>query len=267
MKKKVVVILGIIAIIIVVLLVIFLGDKNLDLTSDNVKKLYSYLGEVDIYHCGGLNQYSGEEVGYTTISNENKMCMAYFELDDEDLKKETSNVTATNDNDLKVCEIGEGIRLVSSNDKECNYEIVSKEALENSYKNIYGNKLPDENEFYINSNTACYLKDNNYYCGEAETFIYSLTPESTIYRLLNSAKEKMNGNIVISDYYLRVSDNKCYQSNNNDSEITSCSKQLAENPDLEINSEFVSKYGAIYEHTFNYDNNTDNYYWSSSNLK
>ena len=71
MKKKVVIILGILFIVVIILLVIFLGDQSLDLESDEITNLYSYLGEVDIYHCGGLNGYTGEEVTYETLSKIN----------------------------------------------------------------------------------------------------------------------------------------------------------------------------------------------------
>lgn len=266
MKKRAVIILGVILVIIVVILVIFLGDKNLDLESNTVKNLYSYLGEVDIYHCGGLNQYSGDEVTYDSLSTENKMCMAYYELNEKDIIEKNVDFTSINDNDIKICEIGEGIRIAAKEgESKCSYQSFSKSTLENAYKKIYGKSLPDEEQFYISSNEACYLEGENYYCGEAETFIYSLTPEATIYRLVNKAVEKMNDDIVITDYYLRISDNKCYSSSNSDDEISSCSAELT-NDNINIDSEFVSKYGAIYEHTYKKDAN-DNYYWYSSNLK
>ena len=72
--------------------------------------------------------------------------------------------------------------------------------------------------------------------------------------------------IVITDYYLRISENKCYSSNNVDSEITACSKILKDNPDTTINSEFVQEYGTLYEHTFKKNSSGTNY-WYSSNLK
>ena len=118
MKAKVVSVLGIFVIVIVVLLVIFLGDKSLDLESDMVRELYSYLGEVDVYHCGGLNQYSGEEVTYDTLSSDNKLCMAYYELSASNITKETAQVTTTNEQDIPICEIGEGIRLAAEEGEE-----------------------------------------------------------------------------------------------------------------------------------------------------
>ena len=112
MKKKVLVVLGIVVVIIVIFLVIFLGDKPLKLDDPQVTELYSYLGEVDIYHCGGLNSYTGDEVKYDTLSNNNKLCVAYYKLDDKQIKSDSHEVTTKNDNDIEICEIGEGRTVV-----------------------------------------------------------------------------------------------------------------------------------------------------------
>lgn len=266
MKKTIVYALVLVVILAVVLLVVFLGDKNLDMQSEQVSSLYSYLGEVDIYHCGGLNQYSGDEVTYDTISNENKLCMAYYELNQDEIEVDSSIVTTTNESDVDICEIGEGIRLAADEDmNNCSYESFSQTELAIAYEKIYGNSLPDDEEFYISNTKACYLEGDTYYCGNAETIVYSLTPEATIYRLMNQAVEKLNGDIVITDYYLKVSGNKCYSSNNANNEIAACSSSLAENDNLEIDAEFVQEYGTLYKHTFKKDDQ-GNYYWYASDL-
>lgn len=267
MKKKVVLGLGIIVVIVVVLLAIFLGDKTLDLESDEIANLYSYLGEVDVSHCGGLNQYTGDEVTYDTLSNGNKLCMAYYELNDQVISKDNAQVTSTNDQDVPVCEIGEGIRLAAEEGEEtCNYQVIKQEDLANSYRTVYGEDIPGDESFYISGTEACYLNGDEYYCGDAETFVVSLAPEATIYRLPNRAVEKMNGDIVITDYYLKISGNKCYFSNNTDDEVTACTTLLEENENVDIDSEFVQEYGVLYEHTFKQDQD-GNYYWYSSNVK
>ena len=220
MKKKVLVVLGIVVVIIVIFLVIFLGDKPLKLDDPQVTELYSYLGEVDIYHCGGLNSYTGDEVKYDTLSNNNKLCMAYYKLDDKQIKSDSHEVTTKNDNDIEICEIGEGIRLAAEEGEDsCGYQIVSSTDLKKAYSAIYGEELPDDTSFYINGTEACYLNGEEYYCGEADS----------------------------------------------EDEISACSEAL-ENDSVEINEEFVQKYGTLYKHTFK-KNNDDNYYWYSSNLK
>ena len=265
MKKKFIGIIGIVIIVVVILLVIFLGDKRLDLESDQVQTLYTYLGEVDVNRCGGLNAYTGEEVMYDTISNENKLCMAYYALSDDEKSSESTEVTTTNENDINLCEIGEGIRLASDeDDNTCNYTVISENDLNNAYQKIYDQESPDEESFYISSTEACFLEEGEYYCGNSETSKVTIVPEATVYRLLNSASKKMNGDIVITDYYLRVSNNKCYANNSSNDEISACSTALE--GDTEVTREFVQEYGTLYEHTFKQDDNGA-HYWYSSNLK
>ena len=265
MKKKVVMIGSIVVVIALLFLVFFLGNRPLDLKSDEITTLYSYLGDVNINICGGLNQYTGDEVTYDSLSNNNKLCLAYYKLNNNQIVEDVSEITKTNEYDLDICEVGEGSLFVSGEDKKCHYKIISKDDLATSYEKIYGNELPHEEEFYISNNHACYLEGDEYYCGEAVTFTQSLTPESVVYRLMNKAVKELNGNIVIFDYYLKISGNKCYLSNSFDDENTECSKELENNPNLEINEDFVLKYGSLYKHTYKQDKN-NNYYWFMSTL-
>ena len=269
MKKKYKGSIGIIIVAVIIIAVIlsaiFLGDKKLDLESEQVKTLYRYLGEVDVNHCGGLNAYAGDEVTYKTISNENKLCMAYYELTEDQIVLDTQKVSEINEFDVPVCEICEGIRLASEEeDSYCNYQIITAQDLKDSYQKIYNQDMPDDESFYISINQACFLEEGKYYCGNSETSKVTMMPETTIYRMLNSASIKINGDIVITDFYLRVSNNKCYANNSNDEEITNCSALLE--GDKEITKELVQEYGVLYEHVFKQDKN-GNYYWYSSNIK
>lgn len=269
MKKYVVLFIGVILVAFIISCIIFMGDHELDLNSEEVSTLYSYLGEVDVYHCGGLNQYMGEEITYDDISTSNKLCQAYYATKKDNIQQEESNTTTTNDQDVAICEVGDSIRLAADENKNsCSYQIIKKEDLNKAYNNVYGTNIPEEDNtsFNIGATESCYLEEGEYYCGNAETFTWSLRPESTIYRLLNKAVKKMNGDVIITDYYLRISENKCYSSNDADSELTACSKALSENPNTTIDSEFVQKYGTLYEHTFKKKSNGTNY-WYSSNIK
>lgn len=266
--KKVVIGAGILVVLAVLFLAIFMGDQPLDLESDQVTNLYSYLGEVDVYRCGGLNQYLGEEVTYDSLSNNNKMCMAFYKLDASVIEKQEAEVTSLNDSGLSICEVGEDIRFVTDEegDEACNYQVIPKDELASSYQMVYGEELPDDESFYISGTQACYLGGDQYYCGDAETFVYSLSSEATIYRLMDRAVKRLNGDLVITDYYLRISGNKCYSSNGGENEITACSTLLEENADLEVDTEFIQEYGTLYEHVFKQDDQ-GNYYWYSSNVK
>ena len=190
MKKNVVFVIAVIIVVGVLLLAVFIGEKTLDLESEQITNLYSYLGDVN--RCGGLNQYTGEEVTYDALSNETKLCMSFYKLNADIIQKGSADVTATNDSDIFICEVGEGIRFAAEDGEDvCSYQVFAKDELVNSYKTIYGEDMPLDESFYINGNQACYLEGDSYYCGDAETFVVSLAPEATIYRLLQKAVEKM----------------------------------------------------------------------------
>ena len=122
MKKNVVFVLAVIIVVAVLLVAVFIGDKTLDLESDQITNLYSYLGDVN--HCNGLTGYTGEEVTYDTLDNEDKLCMAYYKLDAQNIQKENANVTTTNDSDISICEVGEGIRFAAEDDESsCSYQV------------------------------------------------------------------------------------------------------------------------------------------------
>lgn len=264
MKKIILGSLGLIVVVVIIFLVVFLGDKALDLESEQVELLYSYLGEVDINHCGGLNAYSGEEVTFDSIDIENKLCMAYYTIENQ-LEEITAEISTTNEYDIDICIIGEGIKLVSTTEEGCTYKSVDTDLLAEAYQKIYGQDITLEESFYISDTQACYQEGESYYCGEAETSQVVIAPESTVYRLMVSASEQLNGDIVITDYYLRVSNNSCYQSSTYDEELTDCSTLLEEG-DVSIDIDFVQEYGTLYKHTFKQDSN-GNYYWYSSKPK
>ena len=94
MKKNVVFVIAVIIVVGVLLLAVFIGEKTLDLESEQITNLYSYLGDVN--RCGGLNQYTGEEVTYDALSNETKLCMSFYKLNAEVIQKESADVTTTN---------------------------------------------------------------------------------------------------------------------------------------------------------------------------
>lgn len=252
--------LAVVCVVLIIVGAFVISDKKLDVEGDLVKKLYRYLGETDIYHCGGLNVYSNSLVNKDTLSNENRLCMAYYELD----KKATLKIdsTGTNKHGTKICKVGDSTTLaVSDETNSCEYYKVDKESLNNAYKNIYGENINEYEKFFISSEQACEIEGDSYYCGTSETFNYSIAKEATIYRGITKAIEKFNGDIVIYDYFLKISDGKCYKTNTSNEEITDCSKALSEsNP--EINSEFISKYGSLYKHT--YAKNDADIYWVSS---
>lgn len=264
-NKRILMVGALIVIILgIVLIMVLTGDKKLDLESEIVTNLYKYLGETDINHCGGLSTYNGSTVTPNDITTENKLCMAYFALDLNKIKTDTAEVTDTNKNGTKICKIGEGTILATNTEEgeTCDYRTIAKDELNSSYKSLYGEDIKDYNNFYTSSTNTCILEGDNYYCGEGETYQYSIAAEATIYRLIDKAAKK-GDDIFIYDYFLKVTNNTCYVSSNNENENNKCSEKLSDNP--EINEAFVKKYGKIYKHTFTKDKN-NNYYWVKSEV-
>lgn len=268
-KKNIFLILAAVLLVILIIFLIFLQDKKLDVTSKTVTDLHESLGTVDINKCGGLITYSDKPITENDLSNENRLCMAYYNLADS--QKTTENIPSDgkNDNKINICKVGESTTLTTNNEEEteCVYQLINKSDLEASYLKLYGNKLVSEENFYISDKEACFKEGEKYYCGNAENYKISLIPETTIYRIIDKAIKKLNGEIVIYDYFLKISNNVCYSKNNNE-ENSNCTKELTDK-DLSNDDEviaLVKKYGAIYKHTFKEDKNK-NHYWIKSELK
>lgn len=230
--------------------------KELDIESEEVKKLYHYLGEENESHCNELSVYKDKIVTKDDISLENKLCLAYFETENKEIGE--LPITGSNKNKAKICKKGE--ITFTSDDNTCHYTKVSKEELNNNYKTIYGEDISEFKTFYIDSKTACHLKGDYYLCGGAETYSFSISAPTDVYRVLTKAIKK-GEEIILTDYYLKISNGKCYT--NESSENSDCTKAIENN---EIDVAFVKKYGAEYEHVFKNEKNTP-YHWVKSYRK
>jgi len=253
-----------VAIILVVVIIFFLiGDKKLDIEDKEVAELYSYLGEVDIYRCGGLQVYNGKET--TTLNdldNSLALCNAYYNINDKiDTKKAQS--TGKDSSKNKVCKVGDNLTFITQeNSDNCVYKTITKETLNKAYDLVYGNNIDKYiDKFAISNSEACYLEGETYICGNTGTYTYSIGTDATVYRLMNKAIKTYNERIIISDYYLRIADNVCYGSSENDNEIKECSDELK---NIEkVDAKFITKYGKLYKHTF--EKNSDNsYFWKKT---
>ncbi len=255
--------IAVICVFLVVIISLIAKDKKLSLDSAEVKKLYSYLGEVDTYHCGGLKTYNGSDVSLNNLNKDDILCMAYFNLDENKKSGGETSVTNKNDSDVAVCNINDDVTIAAKeNTDKCSYFTVSKEELNNSYKKMYGEEIKDYVNFYTSNNEKCFLSDDTYYCGLAETYNYSIGSDATIYRLLNKAIKKNNGEIIIYDYFLKVMNDTCYNTATNATENAECTEALKD----DIDKAFVEKYGTQYKHTFKKDRK-GNYYWFKSEMQ
>lgn len=259
-QKKLFIVLVSCVIILTVVGLILVGDKTLDLDSEQVKELYGYLGDTDINHCGGLQVYSKDAITSDDIKDRDMMCMAYYKSTIK--SKEEAQSTGKNEYGTLICRVGENVSLAADEDGKCEYEIVDASHLRSMYLKMYGKESKDINNFYITDSKSCFLEGDKYICGEATTFNYSIAPEATIYRLIDKAVQKNNDDIIIYDYFLKISDDKCYKTNSNLEENLDCTRELSVD---EIDQEFITKYGTLYEHVYKKDGNS--YHWVQSKVK
>ncbi len=264
MKKTISIIASVIIIILVIFIACNTGDKSLDIKSEEVKNLYSYLGEVNTNHCGGLNTYTNNDISKKELTDENTLCNAYYHVSKDKYAANTVKSNGVNASGEKICTIGNITLATNENSDSCEYKIIASQDINEAYQKLYGEEAKDINRFFISDKEACIKEGDKYYCGPSETFTISIAPEATIYRLIDKAtKSKDKNNIYIYDYFLKVSDNKCYKSNNANDEDADCTSELK---NATINNEFIKKYGAYYKHTYKKDSN-NNYYWTQSGLK
>ncbi|MCM1053519.1 MAG: hypothetical protein NC483_06065 [Ruminococcus sp.] len=262
-EKNIFPFIAVICIFLIVITSLIVKDKRISLDSEEIKTLYSYLGEVDTYHCGGLKSYNGTEVTLNNLNKDDALCMAYHNLEENKKSREETSITNKNDSDIEVCKISDEVTIVANEDSDkCSYYTFSKDELNESYQKMYGEKIKDYINFYISSNEKCFVDGDTYYCGNAETYNYSIGSDATIYRMLNKAIKKNNGEIVIYDYFLKVMNNTCYKTASNANVDSECTENLKDN----IDKDFVEKYGTLYKHTFKKDKN-GNYYWFKSDMQ
>lgn len=268
-KKNIFTILAVLILIILVVFIIFFQEKKLDITSENVTDLYKVLGEVDINKCGGLITYSDKTITESDLDVENRLCRAYYNLNSKQIEEQTMKSDGVNDNKVKICKVGDTTTLATTNEDEteCSYQVIKEDDLNNEYKNIYGKDIVSQEKFYISDKKICIKEGEKYYCGDAESYKMSIAPEATIYRIIDKAVQKLSGEIIIYDYFLKVSNNACYSTNvgNENKECSDAIKNKDLNDDKEA-IKIVKKYGSIYKHTYKEDSN-ENYYWFKSELK
>lgn len=259
-KKDLITIAIIVVILVIILLAIFLfKGQKLDANSSLVNNLYNYLGSNDLEVCNGLQVYSNEEVNYDVLGNETKLCTAYRLLDEE--SKSSNDYEGNEEN---TCSISDNIVFATNNyeDDVCTVEEVSKDELNNTYKQVFGKDISEDGEFLINYNTVCYNSGDNYYCGLAETYTKTFGAEPHTYRTIKDAYKK-GDEIVIYDYFLKIVNGECYSSYVNGTTNNNCTNELPENEDdYNIDYDFLRKYGTLYKHTFKQYGDT--YYWVSS---
>lgn len=270
MKKRNYLIISIL-IIFVIILIIFVGDKSIDVTSTQINDLYKLLGDINLVQCGSLNSYNEKETKAEDIPLENRLCLAYNYTAQDNLEVVKAKSDSLSSNKVQLCKVKDDITFTGENN-ECNYVIISQDNINETYQKLYGKDIPEYLNFSPTTEITCYIDNNEYYCGSTETYNLTLYPNTNILRLKNKALKNYSGEIIIEDYYLRIADNKCYKTNGQGEEDTSCTEQLAKYKDFnkesnEEKTKFIKKYGQKYRHVFKLNKTTNEYYWYKSYQK
>ena len=247
---------------IVVTMVKWISNKNRYQVNDNkTKELYAYFNSEDLESCNGLFNYSDKVINYDSIDNKTKLCLAYKNSDikkAEQLTVEKDKKGKKDKNEKLTCTFDNMIFRVNDDEKECSYTKINKDIINDTYNKIYGKDIEDIESFQLDNLHICYLKDESIYCGLSETFTYVLGSDIDIYRVIEKTVEK-SSEIEIYDYFIKVTDEKCYSYYTTNQENSECTKKLTN----KIKYNFMKKYGTLYKHTF-HKNENGSYYWVSS---
>lgn len=233
-------------------------NTNLDLQSDDVKELYSYLGNDSITKCSGELFYITNYSSYTSAEEDILICNAYLYASDAG---ESVSFDVTSDN---VCEIDD-LTILSSDGLTClatKYDIAT---IKDAYYNIYNEELTEYVSFDLFNLTTCVYSEANdaYYCYNSNESSNSTVEYSSVYRLIKTAVKHIDGSITIKEYFINITDDYCNTDLTDNNPNFLCFSAYEEFTQTdEIDTDFMKTYAAVYVHTFEEDDG--NYYWVSS---
>ena len=247
-------ILILILILIGIILFFCLRPKN-EVNQELIDQYYSFLGSNDLSLCDGLYLYADKKINTDLVSNTQKMCNAYLTLnantkEEEVLKKSTKGNYCTYKN----------IKFATDEYKEdkCTITKIKAEDLLKQVQNIYHMTIEKGETFKVDDNLVCTYKDDYFYCGLAENFLYSLKETPNIYRSIIKTKESED-KLEIYDYFIKIVSDKCYANFTTTEDNSKCSQKYAAKKQVDYS--FLKKYGTTYKHTFLKDKDSNTYYW------
>ena len=241
---------------IVMLIIGVFGKDNLDGNDKLISKLHGYFNSDDLSNCEGLFNYSDRLINYDSVDSETRVCLAYQKAKIKKIEKGTIKA----EKDADTCSYKGLVFRTDEKGKKCSYKKIKREVIDESYKMLFGKEIEGNDSFRIDNLNICYLKDDYYYCGLSETFTYTISSESMIYRVVNKAEEKGNS-IVIYDYFAKIKDDECYSNYTTASINQKCSDKYSSK--RKVNYKFLKKYGTEYKHIYQKAND-GSYYWVSS---
>ncbi len=256
----------IIFIVLIILLIIMtltliiikiINKDEISTSSAKVQELYNYFSTEDLNNCEGLFTYQDSKVDNKSVKADLKKCLAYNKA----TLGEVETLTLKQKKKTETCVQDDMTFRIDEDSSNCTVTKVSKDIINKEYVKLFGEEINDAESFKPDNYHICYLKDNEYYCGLAESFTYTLGNDSSIYRVIKKAIEKSSGEVIIHDYFLKINNNACYNSYTTDTENTECTANYKENNKVDFN--FMKHNGQLYKHTFKKAKD-GSYYWVSS---
>lgn len=242
-------------ILLVLCLMLVFRGKRLDTNTSLVNELYTKLGQNDLSYCNGLDIYSNNAISYDELNNTSRICNVVANLY---INEEADIVKIDKTKKNNTCSIKDDISFAIDNyeDDICTISRIDKKKVGELYNNFYGKNLENYDTFNLNNTTICYSDDEYYYCGLAESYTVTVGEEKLTYRAIKDAIKK-NNKIYIYDYFIKIVNDECYTTYDNKTKNVNCTSEYQKE---NVNYDFLKKYGTLYRHIFE-KNDNDEYYW------
>ncbi len=225
-------------------------------SNKRVVELHDYFSTENLDYCDGLFNYGDEKITYDKLENLSRLCIAYHKSDVSGEEKLTYDAGEKE----STCNVDGMIFKTDKDSTECTVTKIKRETIDDTYKKIFGHEVEDEESFKFDGYSICYMKDDAYYCGSSEYFTIILNRDISIYRAVAKAyKEK--DTITIYDYFARISNNECYQSNTNGASNVLCNAHLNSFESDSYNA--LKKYGTTFKSVYKKAKD-GTYYWVST---
>ena len=244
--------LFILVLCIIIIVIVHLIRVDHIINNDQIKSLYSILGNENTALCNGLISYNYSYIDQTSRESTELLCQTYTMLDSSLVEK--ISVPLANKEDYCLFENEKFYPGVQQ--KVCNIEKIYAPNISALYNRIYGIPLLHYINFKISNNKTCFYNENYFYCGidkKTDNNNIIIDISSTSYREIYNVVEK-GETVFIYDYFIKINNNKCYKDYNENYENVDCSNNLSKYTVKEL----LRKYGTIYKHEF--ENNS----WISS---
>lgn len=249
-KKKIILIL--LFVLIIIGSIIYFSSHRLNEKDKMVETLYEYIGSNDLDVCKGLNNYDSKASNSKDLSISSKACIAYVQTSN----KEKETITLEKNGKNNFCKISDEIAFAPDNydNENCTVTKLKKKTLNQTIKKIYGDSDLKLTEFAVDNTQICYINGDDIYCGWNQNYTYELKAEPHTYRAIQKVIKKKE-KIIIYDYFLKITENKCYKYFTQDIENEKCTAAYTKIKKNKLNYSFLKRYGTKYKHTFKKQNN------------